>query len=86
VLDGRIGNHNADVRTDERFASLPMIRALDIGAWIGVPITLTDARLYTMCCLARESRPNLGPREVKLLAGLAESVRAELLTTLPLDA
>jgi hypothetical protein len=35
-------------------------------------------RLYVLCCLASESRPSLGQREVRLLAGLAESVRAEL--------
>jgi GAF domain-containing protein len=86
MLEGRIGNHIADVRADERFASLPMVQTLDIGAWIGVPISLSDARVYVLCCLTRESRPSLGPREVKLLSGLAESIRAELLTTVSSDA
>jgi hypothetical protein len=34
--------------------------------------------LYILCCLDRETRPSLGEREVRLLSGLAESVRVEL--------
>jgi hypothetical protein len=35
-------------------------------------------RLYVLCCLHRERRPSLGEKEVRLLSGLAESVRVEL--------
>jgi len=83
MLEGRIENVVGDVRADEELAALPMVRTLDIGAWLGVPIALEDARLFVLCCLIRESRPSLGVREVKLLAGLAESVRAELLAQAP---
>jgi hypothetical protein len=31
-----------------------------------------------LCCLAREARPGIGERDVRLLLGLAESVRSEL--------
>jgi GAF domain-containing protein len=82
MLEGRIGSFVADTRADAELSALPMARALDIGSWIGVPIEL-DARLYMLCCLARETRPSLGPREVRLLSGLAESVRAELLAAEP---
>ncbi len=78
MLDGRVGNYIRDARADARVTDLAMARQLGVGAWLGVPIHLSDMRLYILCCLARESRPNVGEREVRLLAGLAESVRAEL--------
>jgi GAF domain-containing protein len=78
MLDGRIGNYIRDAATDDRVSDLAMARHLGVRAWLGVPIELSDMRLYVLCCLASESRPSLGQREVRLLAGLAESVRAEL--------
>jgi GAF domain-containing protein len=81
LLDGRIGNFIGDVDADERVRDLTIARQLGIRAWIGVSIAPTDVELYVLCCLAREARPRLGEREVRLLRGLAESVRAELQTT-----
>jgi GAF domain-containing protein len=78
MLDGRIGNYICDAETDDRVSDLAMARQLGVRTWLGVPIKLSDMRLYVLCCLARESRPSIGEREVRLLAGLAESVRAEL--------
>ena len=79
MLDGRIGNYVRDAQA-ERVSDLAMARQLGVRAWIGVPIELSDMQLYVLCCLARESRPTLGEREVRLLLGLAESVRNELQT------
>jgi GAF domain-containing protein len=78
MLDGRIGNYIRDTSTDARVSDLAMARHLGVRAWLGVPIELSDMRLYVLCCLASESRPNIGEPEVRLLKGLAESVRAEL--------
>jgi GAF domain-containing protein len=78
LLEGRIGNYIRDAQSDDRVNDLPMVRQLGIGAYLGVPIHLDDLRLYVLCCLDRESRPSLGEREVRLLSGLAESVRVEL--------
>lgn len=78
MLEGRIGNYVRDAQGDHRVNHLPMVRQLGIGAYLGVPIRLDDVRLYVLCCLDRESRPSLGEREVRLLSGLAESVRVEL--------
>jgi GAF domain-containing protein len=80
MLDGRIGNFIRDAAADDRVSDLAMARHLGVRAWLGVPIELSDMRLYVLCCLASESRPSIGEREVRLLAGLAESVRAELQT------
>jgi GAF domain-containing protein len=78
MLEGRIGNYIRDAQGDDRVNGLPMVRQLGIGAYLGVPIRLDDLHLYVLCCLDRESRPSLGEREVRLLSGLAESVRVEL--------
>ena len=78
MLDGRIGNYVRDAQADERVSDLAMASRLGVRAWIGVPIELSDMQLYVLCCLARESRPTLGEREVRLLLGLAESFRNEL--------
>jgi GAF domain-containing protein len=81
LLDGRIENYIGDVKADDRVNGLAMSQQLGIGAWLGVPIRLSDVQLYMLCCLAREARPSIGDREVRLLAGLAESVAAELHAT-----
>jgi GAF domain-containing protein len=78
MLLGRIGNYIRDAQGDDRVNDLPMVHQLGIGAYLGVPIRLDDVRLYVLCCMDRESRPSLGEREVRLLAGLGESVRVEL--------
>ena len=78
MLEGRIGNAVPDARRQPAVAELPMVQQLGVGAYMGIPIRPGDAELYVLCCLAREARPSLGAREVKLLSGLAASVRAEL--------
>ena len=78
MLDGRIGNYIRDTWADPRVNDLAMARQLGIRAWLGVPIKVSDMRLYVLCCLAVESRPSIGAREVRLLLGLAESVRVGL--------
>ncbi|MGZ4177447.1 MAG: GAF domain-containing protein [Solirubrobacteraceae bacterium] len=78
MLDGRIENYVSDAQGDARVSDLAMVRELGVGAYLGVPIRLEDMRLYVLCCLHRERRPSLGQKEVRLLSGLAESVRVEL--------
>lgn len=78
MLDGRIENYVRDAQGDARVNHLSMTRQLAVGAYLGVPIRLEDMRLYVLCCLHRERQPSLGEKEVRLLSGLAESVRAEL--------
>jgi GAF domain-containing protein len=49
-----------------------------IGAYIGVPLSGNDARLYVLCCLAHESRPALGEADLRFLRGVGETVLASL--------
>jgi GAF domain-containing protein len=78
LLEGHIGEVVGDVAADERTRDLRMALALGVGAWMGTPIRLSDARLYVLCCLAREARPQLGERDVRVLEGFRRSMHDQL--------
>jgi GAF domain-containing protein len=78
LLTGRLSNCVPDARADEQLRDLEITRAAQIGAYVGVPLTGLDARLYVLCCLAHEQRPQLGQRDVLFLRGLGETVLAQL--------
>ena len=78
LLDGRIGPLVRDTGAEPSLNTLEAVRDGSIGAYLGVPFTTSDARLYVLCCLAREARPNLGEGDVRFLRGMAESVRSHL--------
>jgi GAF domain-containing protein len=78
MLEGLIGNVLRDVAADPSVRDLEMARSLGVGAWIGAPIRAPYARLYVLCCLAREARPELGDREVLVLEGFVRSVQDQL--------
>lgn len=78
LLEGRLGNVVRDAISDQRVRDLEVTRAAGIGAYIGVPLTALDARLYILCCLAHERRPALSERDVVFLRGLGETIMREL--------
>jgi hypothetical protein len=78
LLDGRIGPLVGDTKAEPSLNGLEAVRDGSIGAYVGVAFTSADARLYVLCCLAREARPDLGDGDVRFLRGLAESVRLHL--------
>jgi|SRR3954449_4615519 GAF domain-containing protein len=78
LLDGRIGPLVTDTKAEPSLNTLEPVRDGSIGAYLGVPFTTADARLYVLCCLAREARPDLGDGDVRFLRGLAESMRSHL--------
>jgi GAF domain-containing protein len=78
LLAGRLSNCVPDARADEQLRDLEITRAAQIGAYLGVPLTALDARLYVLCCLAHEQRPQLGQRDVLFLRSLGETVLAQL--------
>jgi GAF domain-containing protein len=78
LLEGRVPSLIADVQADAELSELPLVRAYGVGAYLGVPLTAADARLYLLCCLAREARPDLGDDDVSALRGLAGRLRATL--------
>ena len=47
----------------------------EIGAYIGMPITLADGRVHgTLCCASHNPRPELGSDELKFMQVLADIV------------
>lgn len=77
LLAGQLPNAIPDTEREPLLADLPGTVDYGIRAYIGVEFKL-NARLYVLCCLARERRPQLGEPEVTFLRGIAESVRAQL--------
>jgi GAF domain-containing protein len=78
LLTGRLSNVVPDAHTDDQLRDLQITHAARIGAYIGVPLTTLDARLYVLCCLAHEQRPHLGERDVLFLRAVGEAIVAEL--------
>jgi GAF domain-containing protein len=76
LLEGRIGGTVPETRRVRALRDVPLVREGTVGAYLGVPLRTADARLYVLCCLARERRPDLGGDDLRFLAGLAETVRA----------
>jgi hypothetical protein len=78
LLTGRLSNVVPDAQANEQVRGLAITHAARVGAYIGVPLTGLDARLYVLCCLAHERRPQLGERDVLFLRDLADAVLADL--------
>jgi GAF domain len=78
LLTGKLSNVVRDAHANEHVRDLEITRAARLGAYIGVPLTGLDARLYVLCCLAHEQRPQLGEREVLFLRDLGEAILAAL--------
>jgi len=67
MLAGRIGHHVPDVSAEPARADLSWPAQIGVNACLGVPITTADRRMYLLCCLARERRPDFGAADVTLL-------------------
>lgn len=78
LLDGRIDGAVADVLAEPALEGIPGLAESGLGAYLGVTLPTDRARLYVLCCLARERRPGLGIGELNVLRGLGETVRAAL--------
>jgi GAF domain len=78
LLTGRLSNAVPDAQTNEQVRNLEITRVARVGAYIGVPLTGLDARLYVLCCLAHDQRPQLAERDVLFLRDLGQQVLARL--------
>jgi EAL domain-containing protein (putative c-di-GMP-specific phosphodiesterase class I) len=68
-----------DARSDHRLRDLLVDQLPLVGAYIGVPVTLPDGRVYgTFFCLSRTPHPLLDERDVKFLGVLAQLAGEEL--------
>ena len=79
LVAGRIPNVIADVSTDPLVADLLATRHVGIGAFIGVPLRLSDGSLYgTLCGIDHYPDPTLGERDARFMTMLAELIAYEL--------
>lgn len=72
ITDGRLDCVVPDAAADPELAGLEVTRALSIGAYVGVPIVLSDGSLYgTFCSYRRTPDPTLTARDAKFLSLIA---------------
>jgi GAF domain-containing protein len=81
LLDGRIHGAVGDVLEEPALLDMPKLRDSGLRAWLGVQVPAERARLYVLCCLARERRPELGVGELNVLRGVSATIRAALSST-----
>ncbi len=79
VAKGTLPNIIADARNDTRVKGLPITDELKIGAYVGVPITLPDGRVYgTLCSISQHADTSLTRRDLKFMRVLADIVAGHL--------
>jgi GAF domain-containing protein len=77
MLSGQIPNAVPDTRAEPAISGLDITR--EFHAYVGVPVKLADGRVHgTFCCVSRETRPGLGPDEVRFMEVLADIVAAQV--------
>ena len=79
VADGRFPNVMPDVLQVPEAVALPGTAALNIAAYLSVPVTLRNGEVYgTLCCISHSPRTALGSRQIDALRKVAEFVSHEL--------
>lgn len=75
LLAGEISGVIQSARDDPRVADLPVTAAAEVGSYLGVPLRLSDGTVYgTFCCMSHEPDPELGERDLRFMALLAEQI------------
>lgn len=77
MLSGEMPNVVPDTRLEPAVRDLAVTHA--VGAYIGVPVRLSDGRVHgTFCCASRERRAELGDNELRFMQVLADIVAARV--------
>ena len=75
VIEGRIPSVVANAEEDEEVRDLGVRRDADINSYVGVPLRLSDGRLYgTICCMSHSVDPSLRQRDAEFMNVLARFV------------
>ena len=68
VVDGRLPELMQDSTQNAEALTLPVTKALPVGAHISIPIRLSDGRLFgTLCCFSKEPDFYLNQRDLSVL-------------------
>lgn len=77
MLNGEIPSVVPDTRANAALRDLAVVR--EFGAYVGVPVTLSDGRTHgTLCCVSREPRGTLGEADVRFMQVLAGIVAVRI--------
>jgi GAF domain-containing protein len=77
MLSGEIPNVVPDTRAEPALRELPVTR--ECGAYIGVPVRLSDGRVHgTFCCVSTEPKIGIGVEELHFMQVLADIVAARV--------
>lgn len=77
MLKGEIPNIVPDTGAQPELRKITVIR--NIGAYIGVPVTLSDGHVHgSLCCASNEPRSDLGEPELRFMHVLADIVAARV--------
>lgn len=79
VIQGRIPNVVPDVEEDEEVKNLGITREARVGSYVGVPLQLSDGRLFgTLCCMSHSPDPSLRERDAEFMNVLARLITDHL--------
>lgn len=79
VVDGRLVGVVTDAAGDERVKGLPETREVGIGSFVGVPLRLSEGRVYgALCCFSAAARPSLDERDEGFLGAFASLMADQL--------
>lgn len=79
VIDGRLPELMNDACMNAEALSLPVTRALPVGAHLSVPIRLHDGQVYgTFCCFSHEPDSTLTTRDLAMMRVFAEMVGEQI--------
>jgi EAL domain-containing protein (putative c-di-GMP-specific phosphodiesterase class I) len=73
IVDGRLPQVLCDAAANAEAAALPVTGELGIGAYVGVPVTLSSGEVYgTFCCFRGQADATLNERDLGLMRVFAE--------------
>jgi EAL domain-containing protein (putative c-di-GMP-specific phosphodiesterase class I) len=79
LVEGKIPAVIPDTAADERVANLPATKIVGIGAFIGVPLRLSEGTRYgTLCGIDHNPDPTLGQRDLRFMTMLGELIADDL--------
>jgi DNA-binding CsgD family transcriptional regulator len=74
MLAGRLDNSVPDASAEPLVAALPITAEMDVGAYIGVPVVLSDGSVFgSFCCLSHEAE-TLQVRDAQFMRVLARLI------------
>ena len=79
VVAGKIPNAIPDTAAVDEVRDLDVTREARIGAYVGVPIELSDGTVFgTLCCASHDPVHSLSARDVRYLKGLSRRIALDL--------